>query len=126
MYPRSLRFNMSYIIFISTIRSLNVCYLIGKKAFGTVFDETNTCKDAKRLDVKKKTIYRPQKHLKEVGSSKDRQRSGLLRNILAHKNCYFMTSSRRNHYQKARKVLCRLPDASGTRICSKTAWNRLV
>jgi len=37
-----------------------------------------------------------------------------------------MTSSRRNRYQKTRKVVCGLPDASGTRICSETARNRPV
>jgi len=37
-------------------------------------------------------------HFKERGSLKDRQRLGWQGTILAHTNCYFMTSSRRNRY----------------------------
>ena len=49
----------------------------------------------------------------------------LTRKMSARKNGYFMTSSRRNHYQNAKKVVCRLSDASGTKICSETASNCL-
>ena len=97
-----------------------------QKALGMVYFETNTRTDAKQLDIQKMTIYRPQTRFKETGSLKDRQRSVWPYKGLAHKSCYFMTSSRRNRYQKARKVVCRLPGASGTRICSETARNRLV
>ena len=41
-----------------------------------VCDRTNACKDAKQLDVQKKTIYRPQNRVKEAGSLKNSQRSG--------------------------------------------------
>jgi len=50
----------------------------------------------------------------------------LPRKMLAHKICYVMTSLRRNNYQKAIKVVCRLPDVSGFRIWSETAMNGLV
>ena len=46
-----------------------------QKALGMVYNQTNTCKGAKLLDAQTMTMHRPQNHLKETGSSKDRQRS---------------------------------------------------
>jgi len=52
-------------MFISTVRRLNISYFDWQKALDMVYDKTNTCKDVKQLGVQKKTIDRPQKHLIE-------------------------------------------------------------
>ena len=36
-----------------------------------VQDKTNTCEDVTQLGVQKMAIYRPQNHIKEIGSLKD-------------------------------------------------------
>jgi len=51
-----------------------------------VYDETNTFKDAKQLDVQEITIYRTQYLLKGAGNFKDRQRIGSHRKMWAHKS----------------------------------------
>ena len=78
------------------------------------------------IDVQSMTICRPMNHLNETRSLKDRQHLGWPRKISTRKKRYLMTLSRRYRYQNARKVVCCLPDAFETRICSETARNRLV
>jgi len=67
---------MNKIIFISTVRRLNVSLFDRQKAVGMVYDETNACNDAKQLDEQIMNIYRPKNHLNETRSLKDRQHSG--------------------------------------------------
>ena len=60
MYPwiRSIRFTKSHIIFISTVRRVNISLFDWQKAFSMVDDETMAYNDAKQLVEQNMTIDR--------------------------------------------------------------------
>jgi len=55
------------------IRRSKVLLFDRQKALGMVYEESNTFKDAKQLDVQEMIIYRPQHQLKETNNFQDRQ-----------------------------------------------------
>ena len=80
---------------------------------------------ARHFQRHKSTISRLLNRFQQTGNVADRPRSGRPCKTTPREDRLLTTSSRRNIFLSSRKLGGLLRNATGTRVCDRTVWNRL-